>query len=701
MSISPQSLAKTRDKRSLRMPSRFNDFREIPTEVAYRDVAEALNLKGKEKPVQDVIELPKEKQGTNLPKKASSSKSRKKSSSAKKTSSSSKKAKNRSNDGPSLAAEEHSNSSNSSQDKSKNTTPDVNDTFECNEKTLDEIDIKPGRSSDTTDELVLDTSAQESSTNTIISPIKDEDLIACSETSPQRSTHPSQSATPAASQQSSSKSTKLSKESQQPKQKIADYSRGKVENSKHELDPQLDDVSLEVRNTTIERLDLCINKSTTNKSASKAKRDRADQDGDSADSNQDDVIKIWKGIFHPSVMIRKQKQPSSGDNKLTEKQPATAQFPLVEQKPNSPAVSMPAPQSSILKASLTPSRKKPKGLSLMAKPSRPQPNQQLQHHQNSQILQTSIQTGNSQKLAHQNGYIYSQTKHLNNFTPQSNVHYGTRLLFNEPIYLPKSVGPIAPITATLQQIAAQARKPPFLSKRYEACMKYQSKLIFDRITSMHETLVKIAKQLGFKDRMNLRCVNRAWKSVIDSESVWSEVVLSDADSDLDLNRCLELLKPQTKEIVFDNFGPIGKSISVRKLEDIALDESENVIRDRFLVFFDKMEKLERVTVKSMDAKRNTIAKIIVEAALYSTRGATQRRRGPVSWCVKVGIDAQGVATVPMVGNVYNRLVLDGEDNFNTSEGYWELEEQFVEKFELNRQAHKEESKFNRLHMRPI
>lgn len=99
----------------------------------------------------------------------------------------------------------------------------------------------------------------------------------------------------------------------------------------------------------------------------------------------------------------------------------------------------------------------------------------------------------------------------------------SRIIKNEPIVLPLSVGSIGPITATLQQIARHALGPIFRSRKAVLCLAYQDERKLNYITSNFAALIKITKYLGVKDRLNLRCVNRTWKSVIDCETVWKRL----------------------------------------------------------------------------------------------------------------------------------------------------------------------------------
>jgi len=392
-----------------------------------------------------------------------------------------------------------------------------------------------------------------------------------------------------------------------------------------------------VKNTTEDRLDLSIDKSDPN-IAPKTESEKL-SDGKINDETKDDVIKVWKGAFHPSVMIRKQKVQSQKDTSSTPKQTITSnvstpQSPLIEQKSNSASTLV---QGNTPKGQLTTSKKKSKGFSLMAKPTKPQPLQKAPIQP-----QPSLSNSNTIKPQPTHQFVYQQSKQFGAITTQPSTHYGTRLLLNEPLYLPRSVGPIAPITTTLQQIIAQARKPPFLTKKYIACTEFQTNLKFNQICSMFGIMVKVAENLGIRDRMSLRCVNKAWRSVIDSDQVWSRIKLTKDDSDLIIEKYIDRLESYTREIYFEDFGPVSRPA----IEDPHGCAGRNFMDlvDTLTILFGHCKFLEQVTIRSSCPPKNTFARSIINSLVLSKSIDGRDRPLHIIWNVKVGIDPYGVAS---------------------------------------------------------
>lgn len=331
---------------------------------------------------------------------------------------------------------------------------------------------------------------------------------------------------------------------------------------------------------------------------------------------KDEIIKkgefIKKSPFHPSITISNGVKFSETITKPLVEETITK--PLVEHRPNSQATTPASPSSNkTSSSSSSSSRKRSKGFSLMVKPSNSVP---LQNNVNRQTTLTPQQ----------------QTKYFN----AQNMQYGTRLMLNEPIYLPRSVPTIAPITATLQQIANQARKPPFLSKKAEAFIAYQEERKLNYITSTHSALVRVTRYLGVKDRLNLRCVNKAWKSIVDSEASWKKILVTSGDGDLNWNPMKDFLSRfKTTDIIFDGYVP-SPTVDVRPPELGA--------------FLSNVVGIKRVWIKSMDAVQNCVAFDMLKGFRLSYKPALSAHHNgnnnlKLYWRVKVGIDALGVAYV--------------------------------------------------------
>lgn len=562
MSISPQSLARTRDKRSLRVPARFDDFSEIPPEFVYRNVAEALRMKAKSyKKSHSLGSSDLESQPKIRPTKESSSSSKKASHSSE---SSSKKATSKQKERvttPTAANESSSSvsticSTGSSQKESKGSkesTPKIatpeNIELECDETTPNEVDFK------SIDELAPTTS--ESNIKVI-----------------------------------------STQDDQKEQQKQSSDDCKITPNIGTEGLKRIQEVLLGDRDSSVVKI-----------SRSSEKRDN-----DDGNSEKDEVIKIWKGTFHPSITIRKQ------NVKFSE----STTKPLVEQRPNSAAT--PTQPSSMSPSKVSASRKKSKGFSLMVKP-------------NNGTAQNNNTTHRQQ--------AQPPTKYFNNLTP--NMQYGTRLMLNEPVYLPRSVNTIAPITATLQQIVNQARKPPFISKKTQAYIAYQEERKLNYIAATHSALTRITKYLGVKDRINLRCVNRTWKSIVDCNSVWKKVLVTGQDKDVDLVMLSGFLNRfHTTDFIFEEYVP---------------EQTNDVINGDY--FVRQFPHLERVWIKSMNPEQNSFAFSLLESFGHISNHPKDRSI-QLRWRVKVGVDDFGVASVDMVDSTGNS---DSAATILTSELY--------------------------------
>lgn len=290
--------------------------------------------------------------------------------------------------------------------------------------------------------------------------------------------------------------------------------------------------------------------------------------------------------------------------------------PLAEKKSASPA-NIVAPSKkhalNLNDASKQNSRKKAKGFSLMVKQS--PPNGPFQNSN----------TANRTPLPQQ-----QQTKYYNNLA--QNMQYGTRLMLNEPIYLPRSVGTIAPVTTTLQQIANQARKPPFLSKKAAAYIAYQEERKFNYLTSTHTALVKITKYLEVQDLLNLRLVNKSWKSIIDSDEVWKKVTLKSArigNWKKFFNNIL--FKHQTTELVFDRFNFDSKCL--KNLEEVVLNQENS---------------LKRICFRTADKYQNRFVLRFLWNLLFQLKSFNCNVNIRIIWMVKVVVDPQGLALAPLV-----------------------------------------------------
>lgn len=336
--------------------------------------------------------------------------------------------------------------------------------------------------------------------------------------------------------------------------------------------------------TTTTKLDDCI-----------TKPDESVKKPDESVKKPDESVTKKCSPFHPSITI------SNGVNFKGPK----ASEPLIEKKPSTPANTN--TPTNVSKSSSS-ARKKRKGLSLMIRTS---PNGPYHDVNNPQIVQRQIPQ--SQQMRYSN---------LN-----QNMQYGSRLMLNEPIHLPKSVCTIAPITATLQQIANQARKPPFISKKAEAYIAYQEARKFDHMLSIHKALTRITETLDYHDLLNLKKVNKTWKSVINSDTVWKKVSLKrNLEKDTEYRLLVNnLASYKTRELTLESINP-------------NLDECSTFVTALCAAEL----ALKKISIKSVNKFENRFAmELLCASNKYYCRKMT------ITWRVKVVVDDRGLALVPI------------------------------------------------------
>lgn len=533
MSISPQSLARTRDKRSHKTPARFDDF--IPPEATYRNVAEALKFKGsrnakRHASLGDSIELRSQSQSVNK-----------------------------------RHAGEDQSSSQSSTSASERPPPykktilsDKDWNLECKETIPTNIELKNDLQPEgtTSNDTSIDTSA-----STVIS-TPDE---------------------PPASNSKFSKAATTTNGDKHSESLLEILTKNQVSGDEPASNKD-----------ALENFNLEANVPTK---IPQAAASNTLANANTVHHKPDDSCFKKSSPFHPSITISNGVR-LSGSNVAK---------PLIEKK-----TSAPSNNKASTNTSKPLSRKKTKGLSLMIRAS---PNASNHDATNPQLVHRQV--NQSQQMLYSN---------LN-----QNMQYGSRLMLNEPIQIPKSVGTIAPITTTLQQIVNQARKPPFISKKAEAYIAYQDARKFEHLTSTHKALVRITETLSYHDRINLRCVNRTWKSIIDSDAVWERVTYK-LCGDSFKNFVRRLKKYKTKECVLEY-----------------MDVGDSLLRTgyRFKIMFAESEaaaNLKKLTIKSAGSLEN---RYVMEMLCYFNNKKTNNML--IVWKVKVAVDECGHALVPIRG----------------------------------------------------
>lgn len=535
MSISPQSLARTRDKRTPKFPARYDDFSDIPPEVSFRNVAEALKMKGSKNrtrpqpvPLMPYISpkprLKKTKQASTPP--ASSPPA---------------------STPPASTPEMVINESPPKTDTSSSATElDL----ECKETAPIIDDLKPSPKGDVKEIATQGTEPPSIKISTV-SPILDNEgnNDVCMASSNEASCDGSES-----------------------------VNIRSIDSLENENDKESKDLS-------------------------ESKRKNPDKAEIVLEDQRKNVFGIRKSPFHPSITIHNSGSDFDDSARLMK---------IHRSKPKAapPSGSKTTIESGSISRS---SKKKSKGLSLMIKPKH-----------------GPFQANNSinNRSAVNNSQLQPAT-YFNN-APQQ-MQYGTRLMINEPIYLPRSVATIAPITTTLQQIANQARRPPFLSKKAEAYLAYQEDRKLNYMASNYTALVNITKYLDVKDLNNLRLVNKSWKSIVGSEDVWKTVkIKSSVITDWSQFVSRVLCKYQTKELIFTEF----QGIEQRNYRDIvrALDAHASYLA------------LRRIWIQTVTPSQHTHA---LEFTHHLRDNLVLRMTMKVIWKVKVTITEEGLALVAM------------------------------------------------------
>ena len=284
--------------------------------------------------------------------------------------------------------------------------------------------------------------------------------------------------------------------------------------------------------------------------------------------------------------------------------------PLVEYNPNSQTIVRLAPKGSSTLCSPS-TKKRANGFSLIKPNNETQPaNQRIQ-----------------QQVQNPAKYFNSPTQNLGHYTGP------TRLMLNEPVYLPRGVAPIAPIRTTLQQIATLAREPPFISKRTAAYIAYQEERKMNYLTSIHDALIKVTRYLSVNDRLNLRCVNKTWKSIIDNQFVWKSILVNENDSSLSLSDIKKITSRQrVTEITFDEWYP----------ENIGHQDKMKVELASFI------QDAEQINIRSVDALQNLFALNLVDVC---RERVSQDAKDHITlcWQIKINVDDCGIALMEVAG----------------------------------------------------
>lgn len=266
----------------------------------------------------------------------------------------------------------------------------------------------------------------------------------------------------------------------------------------------------------------------------------------------------------------------------------------------------------------------------------------------SDVITTTIQPG---------AKLYQAPKYT---TP--NMQYGTRLLLNEPIFLPRSVATIAPITTTYEQIVSRSRKPPFVTKKAEAYLNYQDERKLSYILSLHSTLSKIAEHLEPEDLINLRAVNKTWRAIVDSSALWQRVVIRPGlNVNWKLFYSVIVDRFSTKELVLNDYTFRSPSATT----ELAISDKiiQNAKTLSHLLLPDdgslRNQPICQLGIESTKPEENSFALALI-LLLYRQQNEFYSKRNRdcirITWRVKVFIDIDGFAKFPILTRFAQRIL---------------------------------------------
>lgn len=217
-----------------------------------------------------------------------------------------------------------------------------------------------------------------------------------------------------------------------------------------------------------------------------------------------------------------------------------------------------------------------------------------------------------------------QSKGLGNVS--HNMSYGARLLrFNEPIYLPRSVATIAPITTTLAKIANQARKRPFISERTESWISHLEGRKFSAAIEFHQKIIKVVKYLEVRDILNLRLANKSWKSLIDSDAAWNSMYIRESKiRDWSTLFSQILSKYGTRTLCLENQEP-------------------NILSTTFAREILKCPRLNRLEITTIRPNENTYFMEMLSCLVEYHIQSESIQDIEVFWRVKIIVDEYGTA----------------------------------------------------------
>ena len=180
-------------------------------------------------------------------------------------------------------------------------------------------------------------------------------------------------------------------------------------------------------------------------------------------------------------------------------------------------------------------------------------------HRGSSIIvknQNNITNNTSNNTTTTTTTTTTNTNTGNNSDNVNKHHLHRRIVLNEPVFLPRNVANIAPLTMTLQKLNNYYKRAPFMTAKTEACIKTQNDLQMSVMLRQNLALQKIAENLPVRDRLNLRLTCRTWKAIVDADTVWKIVHVEDiAVKDWKKFGKEIIFKHKSKKIIFENMTP--------------------------------------------------------------------------------------------------------------------------------------------------
>lgn len=276
------------------------------------------------------------------------------------------------------------------------------------------------------------------------------------------------------------------------------------------------------------------------------------------------------------------------------------------------------------------------------------PQQQLQQQCDGSLIK--------QQFGQQNTFITDPNRTTRPMFPPGlgNMQYRSRLLLNEPVLLPRSVGKIEPITNTYADMVNRSKKYPFVSRRTEAMLAFQEEKKINTMISFHAALIKIANSIEIRDLLSLRLANKTWKSVVDSDAAW-RIATVETSKIIDWKLFLShiLRKHKTQELnLADQLPDINASSFAKQianygnnLKHLTIKTTKPSENQYYLEMLSRLIDLMNQGNNNNDKATN---ESITETSSITSDDLLFKHQLEIVWKVRVLIDEHGLAHVPLI-----------------------------------------------------